>query len=269
MKPADVTFRRELGSAYATAARAWASGAAVVYNALAGALVDEIVGELPAADAPVLDLCAGTGAASAALVRRGLPVVAADLSWEMLQVDRTARPPAVAADASALPFSAAAFAAVVIAFGLNHATDPVRFLAEARRSTRRGGCIASSTFLRGWTHPAKAVVDEALAGFGFQPPTWHRRLKDDVEPATATAGALAGVASRAALVGPRVRVVEVAIDASVEEVVGWRCSMASHAGFVESLPAEARAAATELAVAEVRRQWQPLVVPMLVMTAHA
>lgn len=270
MTPADAMFRRELGTAYGTAARAWASGAAVVYNALAGALVDEIADELPVADdQPVLDLCAGTGAASAALVRHGLPVVAADLSPAMLQVDRMARPAAVVADAVALPFRAGGFAAVVIAFGVNHATDPVGFLAEARRVLRPGGKVASSTFLRGWTHPAKEAVDGALAAFGYEVPGWHRRLKDDVEPATASPSAIKGVAARAALAGPRVRVVEVTIDASVEEVVGWRCSMASHASFVDSLPADARAAATELAIAEVRRRWQPLLVPMLVMTATA
>lgn len=268
VRPADAAFRRQLGSAYGAAARAWADGAAVVYDALAGALVDEIADELPSDGQPVLDLCAGTGAASAALARRGLPVVAADLSWAMLRVERAARPPAVVADAASLPLRAGGFGAVVIAFGLNHATDPVGFLAEARRVAHPGACVASSTFLRGWTHPAKAAVDEALASFGFEPPAWHRRLKDDVEPATATASVLVDVAGRAGLHGARVRVVEVAIDASVEEVVGWRCSMASHAPFVDSLVEADRVAATALAAAEVRRRWQPLVVPMLVMSAH-
>jgi SAM-dependent methyltransferase len=267
---ADDAFRRRLGTAYGAAAHTWATGAAVVYDALAEALVDELAGELAACDEqPVLDLCAGTGAASAAMVRRGWAVVAADLSLEMLRVDRARRPPAVAADAGSLPFRAGGFAAVVIAFGVNHATDPVAFLAAAQRATRPGGTVATSTFMGGWAHPAKAAVDDVLASFGYASPEWHRRLKDDVEPATASPTALARVAEQAGLGSVHVRVVEVALDISAEAVVGWRCAMASHAGFVESLPPVSQRRATELAVAEVRRRWQPLVVPILVMSARA
>jgi SAM-dependent methyltransferase len=242
----------------------------VLYSALAAALVDSLTDELPVnSDRPVLDLCAGTGTASAALDRHGLPVVAADLSFEMLHVDRTARPPAVVADAGALPFCDDGFGAVVVAFGVNHATDPVAFLGEAQRVTQPGGTVATSTFLHGWTHPAKAAVDDVLARFGYEPPVWHSRFKDDIEPATASPTALVRIARRAGLGHVRVRIVEVALDVSVDEVVGWRCSMASNAGFIDSLAPETQREVAERAGAEVRRRWQPLVVPMLVMSAVA
>lgn len=259
-------FRRQLGSAYGAAAESWAAGAAVVYSQLAGALVDQV----PVIDrGPLLDLCAGTGAASVALARRGHTVVAVDLAPEMLAVDRDRRPPAVAADAYALPFRSRSFAAVVVAFGLNHATDPAAFLAEAGRVAQRGCIVATSTFAAGWTHPAKPAVDDTLALFGFRSPEWHLQLKCNVEPATAGPAALEATAARAGLRDAQVATIDVAVAATVEEVVGWRCSMASHVGFLAALPAEARRRATEAAVVEVRRRWEPLVISMLVLTARA
>ena len=258
-------FRREVGAAYEAAASSWALGAAVIYAHLAEALVDNVP---PLGAGPVLDLCAGAGAASVPLVRRGRAVIALDLAPAMLAVDRARRPPAIAADALALPLRSRSFAAVVVACGLNHATDPVAFLAEAGRVTRADGFVATSTFAAGWTHPAKSAVDEALVPFGFQAPHWHRRFKADIEPATAEPGVLRAIALRAGLRTPRVTTVAVAVDVTAEQAVGWRFAMASHVGFLATLAAQHRRQATDEAIAAVRRRWEPLVIPLLVLCAQ-
>lgn len=266
MTAATVEFGRQLGSAYEAAASAWAVGASIVYDRLAEALV----AELPLIDrGPVLDLCAGTGAASAALVRRGVPLIAVDFAVAMLAVDRDTRPPAVAADGFVLPFRPHVFAAVVAAFGVNHAADPVAFLSETKRVTSAGGLVGTSTFATGWAHPAKSAVDDVLGTFGFRAPDWHRQLKRDVEPATASVGALVAIAERAGLHDARATLIEVVPDVTAEEIVGWRFSMASHVDFVSALSTEARRRATKAAIAEVRERWEPFVVPMLVMSARA
>lgn len=259
-------FRRQVGAAYRAAAQSWAAGAAIVYNQLAEALV----AELPAIDrGPLLDLCAGTGAASMALRRRARTVFAVDVAPTMLAVDCDQRPPAVVADAFDLPFRSHSFAAVVVAFGLNHATDPVAFLAEAGRVTRRGGIVATSTFAAGWSHPAKVAVDDSLAALGSRPPEWYVALKRNIEPATADPSTLEAIVARAGLHEPRVMQIAVAVEATVEEIVKWRFSMPSHVGFLAALPPETQRAATEAAVLEVRRRWAPLVVTMQVLIAHA
>ena len=82
-------------------AAAWSGGPGPVYDRLA----DAVVGAAPfsLAGALVLDLGAGTGAASRAVLARRGRVVALDLSADMLEFDRQERPPAAVADASRLP----------------------------------------------------------------------------------------------------------------------------------------------------------------------
>ena len=267
----DDTFRRSVRDSYAAAASVWQAGASVVYRKLAEAMVREgLAAKWPGLDrGPILDLCAGTGVVSAAFEGSAVELVAADLAVEMLMVEVGRRPPAVVCDATALAFRSGCFAAVLVAFGLNHATDPVAFLAEAGRVTARGGTIGASTFAEGWNHPAKAAVDEVLARFGFTPPPWHVRLKDEVEPATSTEPVLLALAGRAGLRHPAVASIAVTLPLTTLEVVGWRFSMASHAAFVSSLPVTQRAEAVDAAMAAVNRRWEPFVAPMLVLTAQA
>jgi SAM-dependent methyltransferase len=266
MSVADAAFRREVGAAYATAALAWASGAGFVYARLAEALVTR----LPTVDnGLVLDLCAGTGAATAPLLRRGCVVIAVDLVPDMLVVNACERPPAVAADAFALPFRDGSLAAVVVACGLNHAPDPVAFLAESRRVTRVGGVVLASTFAEGWSHPVKIAVDRALQPFGFQAPSWYDRFKRAVEPATATAESLTSIAKAAGLRSSCVVNEDVVVDATIDQAVEWRLSMASHAGFMARLSMTDQRLATAAAVSEVTDKWQPLVVPLLILSASA
>src|ERR1700694_1887127 len=110
--------------AYAGAARGWAMGAELVYGPIAAQLLDlcphRLTGRV------VLDVGAGTGAASALLSEHGARPVAVDFSREMLAWTAAPRPPGAVADVTALPLAAKAVDDSVAAFVLNHLTDPGR-----------------------------------------------------------------------------------------------------------------------------------------------
>ncbi len=117
----------------------------------------------PQGDAPILDLCTGTGDLALAYDRAAggrVPVVAADFCHEMLvrAVAKTRRRRAdgrvryVEADAQRLPFPDDQFQITTVAFGLRNVTDTDRGLAEMVRVTRPGGRVAILEFSRprGW-----------------------------------------------------------------------------------------------------------------------
>jgi len=90
-----------------------------------------------------LDVCAGTGDFSLALLRRGMNVTAVDLSAEMLTVARRRagnRLAAVIGDALHLPIASASADCVTVGFGLRHCEDDLPLLlAELRRALKPGG----------------------------------------------------------------------------------------------------------------------------------
>jgi demethylmenaquinone methyltransferase/2-methoxy-6-polyprenyl-1,4-benzoquinol methylase len=102
---------------------------------------------------PVLDLCCGTGDQAIELRSRGARVTAADFCVPMLAIARrkygrlghgtsTSAPPlpnGLAADALALPFPDAGFAAATVSFGLRNVADLDQSLRELRRVLRPGG----------------------------------------------------------------------------------------------------------------------------------
>jgi demethylmenaquinone methyltransferase/2-methoxy-6-polyprenyl-1,4-benzoquinol methylase len=111
----------------------------------------------PVGDAPVLDLCTGTGDLALAYDRAAggrVPIVGADFCHEMLTraADKTRRRQAdrrisyLEADAQRLPFADNYFQIVAVAFGLRNVTDPDRGLAEMVRVTRPGGRVAVLEF---------------------------------------------------------------------------------------------------------------------------
>jgi demethylmenaquinone methyltransferase/2-methoxy-6-polyprenyl-1,4-benzoquinol methylase len=114
------------------------------------------LGEAPAG--PVLDLAAGTG--DVALAVRDRVVIGGDFSLAMLKLAgrkarRLGRRVAwVAADALALPFSAASFAGVTIAFGVRNFADLPAGLREVGRVLVPGGVLAVLELHR----PRRAVV---------------------------------------------------------------------------------------------------------------
>jgi demethylmenaquinone methyltransferase/2-methoxy-6-polyprenyl-1,4-benzoquinol methylase len=96
----------------------------------------------------VLDIAAGTGDLTRAFARRVGPtglVLHTDINEAMLRrgrdrlVDGGVLVPSVLADAQALPFPAASFDIVSVAFGLRNMTHKDRALAEMARVLRPGG----------------------------------------------------------------------------------------------------------------------------------
>jgi demethylmenaquinone methyltransferase/2-methoxy-6-polyprenyl-1,4-benzoquinol methylase len=121
-------------------------------------LVPPVVGA-DGGDAPILDVCTGTGDLALAYDRaagKRVPIVGADFCLPMLQPARhkTRRRHAleriryVAADTQRLPFPDDTFQLTTVAFGLRNVTDTDRGLAEMVRVTRPGGRVAILEFSR-------------------------------------------------------------------------------------------------------------------------
>ena len=252
----------DMRAAYDGSAAAWASGPERIYAQLANALVG--CSPVPLSNARVLDLGAGTGVASRAAVANGASrVVALDYAAAMLPREEKEVAPVVG-DGCALPFGNRAFHLVMAAFSLSHFVDPLEALTEVRRVS---GAVLASTFVADWTHPAKDAVEKLLIAFGYQPPAWYQRLKQEGEVAVNTPAKLARLARAAGFDNGTVHTISVATGVdSPADLVGWRLGMAQVAPFVASLETADRAAlqrAAEAAVADV----PPLVVEMLALAA--
>ncbi|MCS7168461.1 MAG: bifunctional demethylmenaquinone methyltransferase/2-methoxy-6-polyprenyl-1,4-benzoquinol methylase UbiE [Gemmatales bacterium] len=112
----------------------------------------------PQGNAPILDVCTGTGDLALAYWRAGrksVPVVGADFCGEMLNLARkkanrlrAQNLTFVLADAQRLPFAADQFQIVSIAFGLRNLTDFRRGLHEMVRVACPGGRVVILEFSR-------------------------------------------------------------------------------------------------------------------------
>jgi ubiquinone/menaquinone biosynthesis C-methylase UbiE len=254
-----------LRAGYDAAAADWADGPGRLYALLARVLVASA--PRPVSGARVLDLGTGSGAAARAALAAGAhQVVGADLSVGMLRLAGRAFP-SVAANAIALPFRDRSFDLVVAAFSLNHLADVEAGLAEARRV---GAGLVASVFAPGWTHPARDAVDEAVRGFGYDPPDWYVTLMPRSGSPTSDQQALAERATAAGFGHVRVRTATVRTDLeSAAELASWRLGLAQFAPFMRSLDAPDRAEvqrAAEQAVAAAGGG--PLVVSMTVLAAR-
>lgn len=111
----------------------------------------------PQGDAPLLDLCTGTGDLALAYAKRLFPggrIVGSDFCHEMLDLGRrkgnraghNGRLTFVEADAQRLPFDDNQFQIVCVAFGLRNITDTDRGLREMVRVCQSGGRVAVLEF---------------------------------------------------------------------------------------------------------------------------
>jgi demethylmenaquinone methyltransferase/2-methoxy-6-polyprenyl-1,4-benzoquinol methylase len=114
----------------------------------------------PLGDAPILDLCTGTGDLALAYDRaaRGkTPIIGADFCHPMLvrAIDKVQRRGAsqrlrvLEADALRLPFPDDFFQLTTVAFGLRNLADTDRGIAEMSRVTKPGGKVVILEFSRG------------------------------------------------------------------------------------------------------------------------
>jgi len=223
-----------VGNAYTATGAAWQHGPARIYDELAEVLV--AASPITLANRVVLDVGAGTGAASRAIARAGGHPVAVDLALGMLAVDRVRRPPATVGDGRHLPVASHTCGAVVAAFSYNHVPDPHLALVEAARVVIPGGAVAASSYAADDDHPVKAAVDAAAAAAGWRPEPWLADLRAGSIPVLATVEGAAAVAERAGLAA-HTRVIEVPFPhLTGQDLVAWRLGMASLAPFVASLP---------------------------------
>lgn len=255
-----------LAEAYSATGGAWQHGPGRVYDRLAA----EIVGRcpFPLAGARVLDLGAGTGAASRAAARTGASVVATDVAAGMLAFDAASRPPAAVGDALDLPFADRSFAAVVAAFSLNHVGDPASALREAWRVLAPGGWVAVAAYAEDDAHPVKGAVEGALADRGWQRPRWYDRLRVDSIPLLATVERAEEAAAAAGIAGATALHLRVAFpDLSARDLVEWRLGMAQVAPFLRRLAPSDRAAVVDDALARLGTSPPPLVRAVILLTA--
>jgi SAM-dependent methyltransferase len=244
---------------------AWADGPAPFYDRIAAWLV--ALSPVPLAGRRLLDLGAGTGAASRAAAAAGAVPVASDLSLPMLAHDRAARPPAVCADAVALPFGAGRFDAVAAAFSLTHVTAVEQALAECARVLAPGGVLLASSFTRRHEHPAKDLVEDVLRADGWSPPEWYVALKESAEGRLADPLAVLDLGEGAGFASVRVAVEKVPTGIDTPEgLVRWRFGMPSCAGHLATATPARRAdlfAAAVEAVTPVARPLRPEVVALV------
>ena len=249
-------------AAYDASARAWADGPSRAYEAMS----EELVAAAPRSvvGARVLDLGAGTGAASRAAARAGAAWVVGVDAAPMMLAAGSGWAAAVAADAALLPFTAGAFDLVVAACCLGHLPDPVAALRQVRRVAP---AVIASAFLAGWTHPAKAVVDDVARQFGFVAPPWYSQLKAVVEPGVDDPDKLAALARAAGFTRVEVGVHDVDVKVSgPDELARWRLGMAHLAPFVAALDPGRRGqlvTACQRALAGA----PPLLVPLVILAA--
>ncbi|MEO7427985.1 MAG: class I SAM-dependent methyltransferase [Acidimicrobiales bacterium] len=190
----------------------------------------------------MLDLGAGTGAATRAVVAAGGRCVAADVALGMLQAIDEPRPPSTVADARALPVASGRLDGVVAAFSINHVSEPCGALLEAIRVVRAGSPLLVSAYAHDDSHPVKAAVDSAAAELGWHPDSWVADLRADSTPLLATVAGARRIATQAGLPDACVELLEVPFpDLDAADLVAWRCGMAQVAPFVERLTGPERA----------------------------
>lgn len=244
-------------AAYSATGPVWQQGPGPVYDRLAEAVVER--SPVAVVGASALDVGAGTGAASRALLRAGAArVTAVDAAAGMLAHDRGSRPPAAVGDALALPFATASFDVTVASFSLNHVADPAAGLAEAARVTRPCGGVLASAYAADDVHPVKEAVESALAARGWEPEAWYEAVRGTTAPKLATVEAATAAAGEAGLDADVLALRVPFPDLDAAALVAWRLGLAQHAPFVATLPAEEQQDLAGDAAARLGEGWPVL-----------
>jgi ubiquinone/menaquinone biosynthesis C-methylase UbiE len=256
---------RSVADAYSRAGAAWETGPGVIYNRLAEVLLDAC--PVPIGGRRVLDVGAGTGAASRAAIAMGAEVCALDFAFGMLAYDLGTRPPAIVADAAVLPIRDAAVDVVVAAFSYNHLTEPEAGLREAARVLRPAGVVVASAYAEDDAHPARDAAEDALTAVGWSAPEVYAVMKRDAVPMLATEERAHAVTRAAGLTRIDVQRRRVAFpELSAEALVHWRLGMAHTAPFFGALGAAQQDSVVADAVARLEGA-PPLVRSMVVIVA--
>jgi ubiquinone/menaquinone biosynthesis C-methylase UbiE len=220
---------------YAGAGERWATGATLVYAPIASELV--AMSPHPLAGRRVLDIGAGTGVASAALLAQGARPIPLDLSVDMLTAWNAAqRPPSVVADVRALPIGRNAVDDVIASFVLNHLTDPARGFGELVRVVRPGGAVLATVYGTANRSSARDRVDKVAKEAGWQVPEWYLELKTEAVPLLGSAASMKAAARRAGLVEVVVeeRPVDVGVT-RVEDLVEYRFGQAHFTAWLDEI----------------------------------
>jgi ubiquinone/menaquinone biosynthesis C-methylase UbiE len=243
---AEADHRAAVAGAYDRTGAAWSHGPALVYDRLAQALVARSPVSL--AGRILLDVGAGTGAASLAIAAAGGRVVAVDVAPGMLRANRAAVTGSLVGDATALPIADRSVDGLVAAFSFNHLPDPVAGFVEACRVCRPGSPVLVAVYAADDDHPAKDAVDRAAAEVGWSPEPWIAAYRATVYPQLATEAAMNLAAGSAGLRGTA-RGIRVPLpDLVPDAIVGWRMGMAQIAPFLATRDASTRARITRRAL---------------------
>ena len=255
-----------ISEAYSATGAAWRDGAERVYQRLADLLVE--ASPIPLAGELVVDVGAGTGAASKAILRAGGRPVGLDLADGMLRVDQPERPPAAVADARHLPFASSSCAAVVAAFCFNHLPDADQALADAARVVRPGGVVLVSAYAEGDDHAVKGAVEAAVTELGWTAEPWIGEIRAESIPMLATADRALAVATRAGVDATAEAITVPFPDLSPPDLVAWRLGMAQVAPFVASLSDAARRQLASRVLDLLGPDPEPLVRRIIILTAR-
>jgi len=128
----------------------------------------------PQGEAPILDVCTGTGDLALAYYKRTrgrVPIVASDFCPEMLEIGERKKARLggngqltfVEADSQHLPFDSDRFQLVTVAFGLRNVADTDQGLREMTRVCQPGGRVAVLEFSMPRWQPFRAIY-----GFYFR-----------------------------------------------------------------------------------------------------